>query len=281
MYDWCKITKEDSLKKGKSTSKTSLRLDNRSLKRVDVGREILGTVISSNQKNQVLSKIWLSRKEMLHVATVNPEFVMEARINLTFKNILAQCLTVADGHGIVWADKILNRHDTNTPLPRISGSWLVGEILKHANERGEKVFLLGGAHGVAEQAAKEMNKQYPLLHISWYSGAQTVKVEKSEEASMTIAKINSVEPDYLLVAYGSPWQDIWIEENRQYLRVRVAMGVGGVFDEWAGRIRMSPDWVDAMGMKWLWRLVHEPRRWRRVMRVFHFGLLVLYHKLID
>ena len=98
---------------------------------------------------------------------------------------------------------------------------------------------------------------------------------------MTIAKINGFEPDYLFVAYGSPWQDLWIEENRPYLRVRVAVGVGGTLDEWARVVAPCPKWIDQLGFKWLWRLVHEPSRWRRIIRVLQFGWLVLYHKLID
>lgn len=226
---------------------------------------------------QVLSKVWLQRKEMLHIATVNPEYIMEARSNIEFSKMLKKCLTVADGHGVLWALRIAQ----SKLVERISGSQLVEEILKHAFLHDEKVFLLGARDGVAQKAALAMIKKYPSLKVAWFSGAETVKVEKNEEASMTIAKINGFEPDYLLVAYGSPWQDMWIEENRPYLRVRVAMGVGGVFDEWAGLVKMCPAWIDKLGFKWAWRVVTEPWRIGRIMRVFHFGLLVLYHKMID
>ena len=215
---------------------------------------------------------------MLHIATVNPEYIMEARRNSKFKEILSHCLTVADGHGIVWASKMLDPRRQNL-VERISGVELVDAILQHANEQGEKVFLLGAGSGVAEKAAQRMSTKYPLAHFSWYSGALTVKVEKSEEASMTIAKINGFEPDYLLVAYGSPWQDIWIEENRPYLRVRVALGVGGTLDEWAQVVKLCPEWVDKIGLKWMWRLVHAPSRFKRLAKAFQFGFLVLIMKL--
>lgn len=217
---------------------------------------------------------------MLHVATVNPEYVMEARTNKKFSEVLGKCLTVADGHGIVWANQLIG-YRGKVEVERINGIELTEEIIKHASQNNEKVFLLGGRGGVAEQAAEAMSKKYPGLQISTFSGAKTVRVEKDEEASMTIAKINGISPDYLLVAYGSPYQDLWIEENRPYLRVRVAMGVGGTLDEWAGVVKPCPSWVDQIGMKWLWRLTHEPWRFKRVMRVFHFAFLVMYHKLID
>lgn len=217
---------------------------------------------------------------MLHVATVNSEYVIEARANTRFAKILAQCYTVADGWGVVWASQILGKR-LQRPVERVSGVELVEEILKLADLRGEKVFLLGAKPGIAEKAAAAMENAYPRVVLAWFEGARTVAVEANEEASMTIAKINGFEPDYLLVAYGSPWQDMWIEENRPYLRTRVAMGVGGVLDEWAGVVAICPAWLDGVGLKWLWRVFHEPWRWRRVLKVFYFATLVLYHKLID
>ncbi|MFZ2199704.1 MAG: WecB/TagA/CpsF family glycosyltransferase [Microgenomates group bacterium] len=246
-------------------------------KKMDKNVEIFSVVISGTHLKQVLSKIWLQRKEMLHVATVNPEYIMEARENPKFREILAKCLTVADGHGVVWALRLAQ----GKLIERISGVELVEEMLAHARNKGEKVFLLGAREGIAEKAATAMQVKYPGLKIAWFAGAETVKVEKSEEASMTIAKINGFEPDYLLVAYGSPWQDLWIEENRPYLRVRVAMGVGGTLDEWSGVVKPGPKWIDVIGLKWLWRLGNEPWRLGRIMRVVHFGILVLYHKVID
>ena len=250
------------------------------IKRADKSVEILGLTITGTQKQEVLKKIWLQRREMLHIATVNPEYIMEARINPKFKQVLDQCLSVADGHGVMWASKLQVKSKL-LQVERLSGVELVEAILKHASEKNEKVFLLGAGQGVAEVAAAKMSKKYPGLQMSWYEGAKTVKVEKSEEASMTIAKINGVSPDYLLVAYGSPYQDMWIEENRPYLRVRVAIGVGGTLDEWAGVVALCPVWLDQLGLKWLWRVAQEPRRWRRILRVLQFGGLVLYHKLID
>jgi N-acetylglucosaminyldiphosphoundecaprenol N-acetyl-beta-D-mannosaminyltransferase len=254
-------------------------------KKTDTNVEILGTTIFGTRKSEVLRKLWLQRKEMLHVATVNPEFVMEARRNERFRASLAHCLTVADGWGVVWANVILKSQKTNSQigskekLERVSGVELVEAILAHADQTGESVFLLGGKPGVAEQAAQAMRIRYPGARLEYFAGAETVRLEKHEEANMTIAKINAVSPDYLLVAYGSPWQDIWIEDNRPYLRVRIAIGVGGVLDEWAGRVARCPAWIDRIGLKWLFRLTHEPWRWRRVARVFGFGFLVLWQRL--
>jgi N-acetylglucosaminyldiphosphoundecaprenol N-acetyl-beta-D-mannosaminyltransferase len=258
----------------KKTKKTSIS----DTKKIDDNVQILGVVITGTQRESVLSKIKLQRKNLLHIATVNPEFVMEARTNPRFAYALSKCeLTVADGWGVVWALQLTQ----GIELDRISGVDVVTMILEHASKEGRKVFLLGARSGVAELAAKRIAKVYPGAQVAWYEGARSVAVEGKDEASMTIAKINTFEPDYLLVAYGSPWQDIWIEENRQYLRVGVAVGVGGTLDELARVVPVCPTWLDRIGLKWLFRLVVEPKRWRRQLKLVQFAWLVLYHKLID
>lgn len=267
--------------KSKKTSKTpkkSLKHELESNKKIDLPVTILGTVISGTLRSQVLKKILLQRKEMLHIATVNPEFVMEARVNPMFRDCLTRAYTVADGHGIVWAHLILNGVEAPR-VERVSGVELGEWIVETAAKKGEKVFLLGGADGVAERAALNLSKIYPQLQITWYNGAKEVRLEKNEEASLTIARINAYEPDYLLVAYGSPWQDIWIEDNRPYLRARVAIGVGGLLDEWAGTVARCPAWLDRLGGKWIWRLITQPWRLPRITRVLHFGFLILIMRL--
>lgn len=275
MYDSDMAKTSKVRKTAKKATKSSLKSNNSVVKKVDESSTIYGVTIFGTQLNEVLRKLWLQRKEMLHVATVNSEFIMEARRNELFRSILSRCLTVADGYGVVWAAKILY----NQTIERITGDELVEQILRHAELNREKVFLLGSAPGVAQRAAFAMQTKYPQIKIESYSGAESVEYERKDEASMTIARINAFEPDYLLVAYGNPVQDIWIEENRPYLRARVAIGVGGVFDVWAGIAKPCPAWMDSLGLKWLWRVAHEPTRFGRILKVWQFGFLVLIEKL--
>jgi len=244
-------------------------------KKTDKSVNILGVTITGTRKSQVLSKIFVQRKNLLHLATVNSEFVMQAKYNPRFADVLDACdMRVADGWGIVWAAQILY----GQRIERVTGGMITEAILERASTRGEKVFLLGAAPGVAAKAAEAMKNRYRELKISWYEGATSIKLEGRDESSMTIAKINAYEPHYLLVAYGSPWQDMWIEENRPYLRVKVAIGIGGLLDEWAGVVRVCPEWLDRIGGKWLWRLVTEPWRIKRIANVWKFGLLVLWER---
>lgn len=251
-------------------------------KKIDLSVEILGVTVSGTNRNRVLRRILLQRKNLLHLATVNPEFVMQAKNNKKFAKVLEDSeVTVADGWGIVWAARILK----SRKIDRITGVDIVNEILKWSQEqysdtgKKTKIFLLGAREGVAEQAAKAMTKKYPDVNVGWYEGARHVVSEKRAEMGLTLAKINGFEPDFLLVAYGSPWQDIWIEENREYLRARVAMGVGGTLDEWAGKSKPGPAWMDKVGLKWLWRLMTEPWRFARQKSIWKFAILVWWEKL--
>lgn len=245
-------------------------------KKIDRHVEILGVRVTGTEKDRVLRRIFLQRKNLLHVATVNSEFIMQARKSKKFAEVLAQAdETVADGWGVVWAARILH----GVWISRITGVELVDLVLERAATEKKKVFLLGAGSGVAEKAASAMQKEYPGVEIGVYEGSRNIKKEERAEMGLTLAKINSFEPDFLLVAYGSPWQDFWIEENREYLRAKVAIGVGGVLDEWAGVVRKCPKFLDRMGLKWLWRLVQDPWRWKRQLNIWHFVMLVWWEKI--
>ena len=95
------------------------------------------------------------------------------------------------------------------------------------------------------------------------------------------ARLRAAQPDVLLVAYGAPRQDLWIEEHKCDLptSIRVAMGVGGVFDYLSGRVPLAPTAMRRLGLEWLYRLAKQPWRWRRILRVFHFATLAIVETL--
>lgn len=240
-------------------------------KKLDASKQIGQVPISGTQRDRVLRLLTLQRKSLYHVATVNPEFVIEAKSNLKFREALSKSdLNVADGWGVVLGLRVLGEGR----VERITGVDLVEEMLSYARKKGKKVFLLGGRAGVAEKAALAMKRAYPGLIVGAYQGPSMVNSESKEDRGLTLAKIRSYDPDYLMVAYGAPWQDIWIEENRRQLSGMVAVGVGGTLDEWAGVARKCPKVVDKIGLKWLWRLTNEPWRWKRQLRLLSFVGLV-------
>lgn len=193
-----------------------------------------------------------------HVVTVNPEFVMEAQGNSAFRRVLAAAdLATPDGAGVLLAARW-----RGTPLRgRVTGVELVGRIAAAAAERGWSLFLLGAGPGVAERAAAALERAHPGLRIAGcFAGSP-----RPEDEAMTRAVVAKARPEVLLVAYGHPKQDLWIARNQPLLRVPVAVGVGGVFDYLAEVVPRAPHWMRRLGLEWLYRLVRQPRRWRRIL----------------
>ncbi|MCS6840565.1 MAG: WecB/TagA/CpsF family glycosyltransferase [Roseiflexus sp.] len=192
------------------------------------------------------------------IVTINPEFIMEARRNCAFRQVLAAAdLATPDGFGIILAARW-----RGTPLRgRVTGVALTERIAAEAAQRGWSLFLLGAAPGVAERAAAALQRANPGLRIAGcYAGSPHPDDEPAIRERILAAK-----PDVLLVAYGHPAQDLWIARNQPILRVPVAMGVGGTFDELAGVVPRAPALVQRLGLKWLYRLLVQPWRWRRIM----------------
>lgn len=204
-------------------------------------------------------------EKLSQVATVNPEFVMRAQDDPEFLSILQHAqLCVADGIGLVWAARLLG-----TPLPeRVPGSELVYKLAAWCADHGKALFLLGAAPGVAEEAGRLLQKKFPSLKIAG-SWAGSPNEEESDEI---VARINDSQADMLYVAYGAPAQDKWIQRyGGRLTTVRVALGVGGALDFVTGRAIRAPQWVQALGLEWLHRLIKEPWRWRRMLALPRFA----------
>jgi N-acetylglucosaminyldiphosphoundecaprenol N-acetyl-beta-D-mannosaminyltransferase len=206
-----------------------------------------------------------------HVCTINPEFMMIARHDPNFRNILQRAdLCVPDGVGLLWAAK-----RRKTPLPqRVTGSDGVPIIAERSAQKGWRLFFLGAAPGVADQAANILCAQYPGLQIvGTYSGSPA-----PDEEDALVQMVNDSSADILFVAYGAPEQDKWIARNLPRLRVKMAMGVGGSLDFIAGLVPRAPLWMQKMGLEWLFRLYLQPWRIRRMLRLPRFVLAVMLEK---
>lgn len=206
-----------------------------------------------------------------HVCTVNPEFIMIAQGDPIFFNILNRAeICVADGVGLLWA----SRHLGAPISERVTGSDGVPLIARHAAQSGWKLFLLGAGEGIAERAAAILRERQPSLVIADSYGGSPAP---SEEDAI-VARINASGADILLVAYGAPNQDKWIARNLPRLDVAMAMGIGGSLDFIAGVVPRAPHWMRARGLEWLYRLLRQPWRLRRMLRLPRFALAVLRQK---
>lgn len=202
------------------------------------------------------------------IVTVNPEFLVQAQSDAGFRSCLNQAhLALADGVGLLVAARVLGR-----PLPgRVTGVDVTLDLMAACAKQGYRVFLLGAANGVAEQAASVLVGQFPELQIvGCHAGSP-----QPEADAQQVERIRGTSPHVLLVAYGAPAQDLWIARNLEALAVPVAIGVGGTFDYLSGRVPRAPGLLRSLGFEWLYRLVRQPWRWRRQLRLPVFVWLVL------
>jgi exopolysaccharide biosynthesis WecB/TagA/CpsF family protein len=231
---------------------------------------ILGLPVDAITYAEWLDRIdaWVQGEGSQHVCTINPEFVMIAQRDTLFAAILTRAaLCVPDGVGLLWAARHLG-----TPLPeRVTGSDGVPQIAARAAARGWRLFLLGAAPGVADRAADVLRARYPGVNICGvYSGSPA-----ADEEDAIVERINASGADILFVAYGAPAQDKWIARNLPRLKVKMAMGVGGALDFIAGVVPRAPEWMQRLGLEWLFRLYLQPWRIGRMLRLPRFVLAVL------
>ena len=193
------------------------------------------------------------------VVTLNPEIVMRARRDPGLRAVIARAaLVTADGAGVIWAARLAGE----TIPERVTGIDLSEALLARAAALGYDAFLLGAGYGVAEAAAWALTARLPGARIAGVWSGDPRPAGDAEAA----ARVRASGARLLLVAYGSPAQELWIARNLGALPGVVAIGVGGALDMIAGRTPRAPLWMRAGGLEWLYRLAREPARWRR-MRV--------------
>lgn len=159
---------------------------------------------------------------------------------------------IADGAPIVWASR--------GAIPeRVAGAGLLFDLCELAAERGHRVFFLGGREGVAVEAADRLRALYPGLQIVGTACPPHRELSEEEHEAL-LAEIREARPNLLIVAYGQPKGELWIDRNLARLGPVVCVQVGASLDFVAGQVRRAPAWIGKLGMEWAFRLAMEPRR---------------------
>jgi N-acetylglucosaminyldiphosphoundecaprenol N-acetyl-beta-D-mannosaminyltransferase len=201
------------------------------------------------------------------VVTVNPESVMRARRDADFAAAVDEAaLRVPDGWGSAWA---LRRGGCDARA--VPGVDLAVEVAGACARHGWSVFLLGGAPGVAQAAGAELVRRHAGLKLAGCEPGSPAP----EDDEAVAGRVAASGADLVLVAYGQPRQELWIHRNAARLPARAAIGVGGTFDYLSGRVPRAPGWMRAHGLEWLFRLVRQPWRARRMAVLPVYALLVL------
>ncbi len=198
-----------------------------------------------------------------YAVTPNPEIVMMARSDGALARALGGAdLVLADGIGVVKGAQILG-----TPLKgRVPGIDFACALMERLAERGGSVYLFGAKPGVAERAGEELARRYPGLEIAGASDGYFT------DDGPVVEKINAASPDLLMVCLGSPKQELWMEAHAGGLSVGLMAGLGGSLDVLAGEVKRAPESWQRLGLEWLYRLIKEPRRIGRMMKLPLFVL---------
>jgi N-acetylglucosaminyldiphosphoundecaprenol N-acetyl-beta-D-mannosaminyltransferase len=232
--------------------------------------DIAGVSVDKVTMEEAVQKVqsFLEEAAVHTIYTPNSEIIMSAQREPEFKKVLNEAsLIIADGAGVVLASRILK-----VPLPeKVSGIDLVKNTFSSLSGRRLKCFLFGSKPGVAEAAGENITKAYPGIEIAGFRNGYFGKADEPE----IIDSINSSGADMLLVALGAPKQEKWIHENKNKLKVKVCIGVGGALDVFAGKVKPTPEFIRRHGFEWLYRLYREPSRFKRMLDLPRFILLAV------
>ena len=211
-----------------------------------------------------------TNKEKTFVITANPEIVMRANEDPTLMQYINEATYIcADGIGVVKAASLLGQD-----LPgRVTGYDTMVQLLNIGNEKHYKVYLLGAQKETIEKTVANINRDYPNVEIVGYHDGffDWDNNNIAEEAA-------ALEPDFIFIALGVPRQEKWISENKDKFSHGVFMGIGGSFDVIAGTVKRAPVLWQKLNIEWLYRLVKQPSRWKRMLVLPQFALKVLAMK---
>jgi N-acetylglucosaminyldiphosphoundecaprenol N-acetyl-beta-D-mannosaminyltransferase len=233
---------------------------------------MLGADIHNVTMQEALSAIdGFIKEDGLHqVITLNAEILYQAQTNERLLALINKAdLVTPDGSGIVWGADYLGM-----PLKeRVSGIDLLWEICRLAPEKGWRIYLLGAAPGIADKAAENLKNKYPGISIVGVRNGY-FNINNEEEVRDILKDVQLAAADVIFIAMGAPRQEYFIEDYGADFGVKVAIGVGGSFDVVAGAVKRAPVFMQKMGIEWLWRLLCQPSRWKRMMNLPRFVRLV-------
>lgn len=235
--------------------------------------KILGVRIDEITREDANKKVadFLERETAKTIFTPNPEMIVDAHYDNSFKEVLnCGSLNICDGRGV----ELLSRGR----LKRLTGVDFMLDICELAIAKNACIYLLGSGSSETLQATKSaLKKRFPAIQIVGMHKGPEISFKKEEgimelninqyENNDILSDIVMVAPDILFVAFGHNKQEKWIDANINALpSVKIAMGVGGAFDYISGRISRAPQWMRIIGLEWLYRLVREPQRAKRIFK---------------
>ena len=222
--------------------------------------DVMGLKFDSMTMDEALSRAeaLLRGDKAAYVVTPNAEIAYEALHDGQLREMLNGAdLMLPDGAGVVLASKLLR-----TPVKqKVAGVDFAAGLLGILERNGQSLYLLGGKPGIGELAAQKMLEAHPQLRIAGIADGYF------QDEAPVIAKINASGADALFVCLGAPKQERFMVLHQQELHVHLMAGLGGSLDAFAGTVQRAPAWMIRLNLEWLYRLIREPKRFRRMLRL--------------
>jgi len=182
-------------------------------------------------------------------------------------------MVIPDGAGVVWAADFLTEEPALTRTPGIE---LVDEILQIADRDSLNIYLLGTTDEVLHDAIEEIKTRHKGLTISGFHNG----FFSDDDNDDVLKSISDSKAHILLVAMGVPMQEKWMHSNRDKLPVKLMIGCGGSLDVMAGHVVRAPLWLQRLGLEWMWRVIREPARIKRILLLPVFSFEVFREKVM-
>lgn len=222
--------------------------------------DVMGLKFDNMTMDEALSRAeaLLRGDKAAYVVTPNAEIAYEALHDVQLREMLNGAdLMLPDGAGVVLASKLLR-----TPVKqKVAGVDFAAGLLGILERNGQSLYLLGGKTGIGELAAQKMLEAHPQLRIAGIADGYF------QDEAPVIAKINASGADALFVCLGAPKQERFMVQHQQELHVHLMAGLGGSLDAFAGTVQRAPAWMIRLNLEWLYRLIREPKRFRRMLRL--------------
>jgi N-acetylglucosaminyldiphosphoundecaprenol N-acetyl-beta-D-mannosaminyltransferase len=247
----------------------------------DKTKKILGIKIFTQDKKDTLEKIkkYIEKtKKFCHIVSLNPENLVIAKENDKFKKVIETAqIQIIDGVGIILAGRLLGVE----VCERYPGVDLMKDLLTLSSKMRLRVLFIGGKSNLAEKLVNCYQKKYPKSKFFGLEGISDIKNPKKEEEEKIFSISADYKPHLVLVAFGSPDQELWIDRHKKEFKNCVVMGVGGAFDFLGGVVPRAPVFLRMIGLEWLFRLIVQPWRWRRQLRLVRFCWLTVRESLLN
>lgn len=206
------------------------------------------------------------------ILSLNPEIFVAMQENPEFKKLATEAqVKILDGVGVVLAAR-----SRGIPVgARFTGVDMMDSLIHRASTESLSVMLIGGLGNVAEKVVDCYRAQYPALNIFGYQGIKNIQKPTEAELQKLFSIVADRKPHIIFFAFGSPMQELFVEKYKKHFSGIVCAGVGGAFDFLSGMKPRAPHLVRTIGLEWAYRLVSEPWRWRRQLRLFTFVYYVI------